>query len=87
MAPASSGVIRAFSGTAGICDEGVTGKDLGPMLPGAYSAIRGTFSRWCFRRWRGVAARMGGQHPEAAHFHQGSLVFRVWRRERSELVP
>ncbi|WP_295919857.1 hypothetical protein [uncultured Anaerovibrio sp.] len=43
--------VRAFHGIAGIRDVGMTGKDLGPMLLGVYSAVRGTFSSRCFRRW------------------------------------
>ena len=72
MVPASSNVIRAFHGIAGIRDEGMTGKDLGPMLLGVYSAVRGTFSSRCFRRWRWLTARMGGLTPKAAHFNQGT---------------
>ena len=37
----SSDTIRAFHSIAGIRDEGMTGKDLGPMLLGVYSAVRG----------------------------------------------
>ena len=59
----SSDTVRAFHGIAGIRDEGMTGKDLGPMLLGVYSAVRGTFSSRCFRRWRWLTARMGGLTP------------------------
>ena len=56
----SSDTIRAFHGIADIRDEGMTGKDLGPMLLGVYSAVRGTFSSRCFRSWS-VADRTYGR--------------------------
>ena len=56
----SSDTIRAFHGIAGIRDVGMTGKDLGPMLLGVYSAVRGIFSSRCFRRWS-VADRTYGR--------------------------
>ncbi|WP_276840260.1 hypothetical protein [Anaerovibrio lipolyticus] len=59
----SSDTIRAFHGIAGIRDVGMTGKDLGPMLLGVYSAVRGIFSSQCFRHCRWLPGRMVGQTP------------------------
>ena len=61
----SSDTVRAFHGIAGIRDIGMTGKDLGPMLLGVYSAVRGTFSSRCFRRWS-VADRTYGRSDTAS---------------------
>ena len=64
----------------------MTGKDLGPMLLG-YTLPSGAPHRVGvsdagvpkglgakLRRW--LTARMGGLTPEAAHFNQGTLVFK-----------